>query len=394
MNKEMLREKAMAMKPWLVQIRRDFHRHPELSLEEKRTSKEIRRHLDEMGIPYETYEGQTAVVALIKGAQEGKTVALRGDMDGLPIQEKNKTEYCSIIDGVMHACGHDAHITILLGAAKLLSGMTDKIKGNIKLLFQPAEETVGGAERMVKSGCMENPKVDYVTGLHVMPYLPCGIIESRHGALNGASDNIYIHIKGKAAHGAYPEMGTDAIFLAGHVITALQGVASRSVSPLDSVVLTLGTIEGGVKENVLAEEVKIRGTLRTLHPVTRTMVKERIKRIVAYVCASYEGEGHVEIEEGYEALINDPEVVDIIQHTAEEYLGKEAFLWKEKPSLGVEDMSYFIKESKGAYYHLGCGNMEKNIIAPLHNEGFDIDEDCLSIGVMMQAAIALELLNR
>lgn len=394
MDKDLLKNQIMNMKHWLVSIRRDFHMHPELGLEEYRTSDVIKKYLKEMNIEYETYEGQTAVVGIIYGKFPGKTVGIRADMDALPITESNEVSYKSEKEGVMHACGHDAHVTMLLGAAKILSTMKDELHGNIKLFFQPAEETVGGADRMVKSGCMENPKVDYVIGLHVMPNHPCGIIETKYGALNGASDGISITLKGKQAHGAYPDLGTDTIVIAGQVITALQTIVSRNVSPLDSAVLTLGTINGGVKGNVIAHEVKIRGTLRTIDPDTRVMIKERIKYIVESVAKSFGGEGFVEIEEGYAALINSSEVVEVIINTVKENFGEGALVIKDKPSLGVEDFSYFIDASKGAFYHLGCGNVEKKITAPLHNSCFDIDEECLPLGVLAHTLITLNLLNK
>lgn len=394
MKREDLRNEIMNMKEWLVSVRRDLHMYPELGLEENRTSTMIKKYLDDMNIDYETYEGQTSVVGIIRGAYPGKTIAIRADMDALPIIEKNDVAYKSKNHGVMHACGHDAHTTILLGAGKILSSIKHELHGNVKLLFQPAEETVGGADRMVKAGCMENPKVDYVIGLHVMPNHPCGIIETKFGALNGASDGISITIKGKQAHGAYPDLGVDAIAIAGQVITALQNVVSRNVSPLDSAVLTLGTIKGGVKGNVIADEVKITGTLRTINLNTRSNVKERIKAIVTNIADSFGGEGKVEIEEGYTALINSSEVVEDLINTVKENFGEEALVIKEMPSLGVEDFSYFIDAAKGAFYHLGCGNVEKNITAPLHNECFDIDEDCLPLGVLTHTLVTLRLLEK
>lgn len=394
MIREGLKNEIMDMKEWLVSVRRDLHMYPELGLEENRTSTMIKKYLDNMNIDYETYEGQTSVVGIIRGEYPGKTIAIRADMDALPILEKNDVVYKSKNHGVMHACGHDAHTTILLGAGKILNSIKQELHGNIKLLFQPAEETVGGADRMVKAGCMENPKVDYVIGLHVMPNHPCGIIETKYGALNGASDGISITIRGRQAHGAYPDLGVDAIAIAGQVITALQNVVSRNVSPLDSAVLTLGTIKGGVKGNVIADEVKITGTLRTINPNTRRNVKERIKAIVTNIADSFGGEGKVEIEEGYAALINSSEVVEEIISTVKENFGEEALVIKEMPSLGVEDFSYFIDAAKGAFYHLGCGNVEKDITAPLHNECFDIDEDCLPLGVLTHTLITLRLLEK
>jgi len=393
MDKAYIKEKIMEMKSWLSEVRRDFHMNPELSEEEFRTHEKIKYYLKEMGIEYLTYEGQNAVVGLIKGDFPGKTVAIRADMDALPIEEKNSVDYKSKKEGVMHACGHDAHITILLGVAKVFSELKTNLHGNIKLLFQPAEETVGGADLMVKSGCMMNPTVDYVIGLHVMPHLECGLIESKHGALNSATDEIIINIKGKSAHGAYPDLGIDGILIAGHVITALQGITSRSVSPLDSVVLTIGKINGGTKNNIIADEVTMSGTLRTINPKTREMVKDKIRNLVEGICTSFGGEGKITINAGYEALINSNSVVDVIINTTEEIFGKEKFILREKPSLGAEDFSYFLNEASGAFYHLGCANHEKNINSPLHTACFDIDEECLPLGVMMHTFISLNLLS-
>ncbi|HEX2925018.1 MAG TPA: M20 family metallopeptidase [Ruminiclostridium sp.] len=393
MDKELIRRKACEMDGWLRDVRRDFHMHPELGLSEYRTSEKIKSYLEEMGIEYLTYEGSTCVVGLVRGAYPGRTVAIRADMDALPICESNEVSYKSEVNGIMHACGHDAHMTILLGTARFFAGIRDQLKGNIKLLFQPAEESVGGAYDMIESGCMKEPEVDYVTGLHVMPYLPCGVIETRYGALNGASDDIGIIIKGRKTHGAYPEGGIDAIAAAAQVISALQTIASRNVSPLDSMVLTIGMINGGTAGNIVADEVNMTATLRTASKEIRKLAKQRIIEIVSGVSSSLGAVGSVEINEGYEALINDSTVVDVIVESANEILGKGNVLMKEKPSLGVEDFSYFVNVCKGAFYHLGCGNAGKGITSPLHTDSFDIDEDCLHIGVMTHAAIALNLLN-
>jgi amidohydrolase len=393
MDKEYIKQQSLEMKDWLIDIRRDLHRNPELGLQEIRTSKVVRKYLEEMGVRIETYEGQTSVVGTIFGAFPGKTVAIRADMDALPILEMNEVSYKSEKAGVMHACGHDAHVAILLGAARLFCNMKNELHGNIKLLFQPAEESVGGADTMVKSGCMKNPEVDYVIGLHVMPNLPCGVVETKYGALNAATDEVTITIEGKAAHGAYPELGTDAIVIAGQVITALQTITSRSVSPLDSVVLTIGTINGGAKNNILADEVRMEATLRTIDPEVRKAVKTKITSIVEEISKAFGGNGRVLIKEGYEALINTNEVVDKIIQTAKETLGEDQLFLKENPSLGAEDFSYFIDAAKGAFYHLGCANSKKNRNSPLHNNSFDLDENCLPIGVQMQVSIALGLLN-
>lgn len=380
----------------LVEIRRDFHKNPELSQNEFRTQGKIREYLNQWGI--ENYIcADTGVVGIIKGKKPGKTIGIRGDIDALPIDEKNNVPYCSVNPGVMHACGHDAHATVVLGAGKIIKELADSeesINGNVKLFFQPAEETIGGGDRMVKEGCMENPKVDYVLGLHVMSYLDTGKVELKYGKLNASTDSINITLKGKASHGAYPDKGIDAIAMAGNVITALQTIVSRNTSPLNSVVISLGKISGGVKENVIADEVQITGTLRTLDDETRKYTKERIQSIVNNVAMAFGGEGITKFNDGYQALINDDEVVDIIKENAEKILGKENVVFKEFPSLGAEDFSYFIDAAKGAFFHLGCGNSEKGITSLIHTEYFDIDEECLKVGVKLQVENVLTLLNK
>lgn len=376
----------------LVSIRRDFHMHPELGMEEFRTSKKIAQYLEEMGIEYKQI-ANTGIVGVIKGKNSGKTVGLRADIDALPIQEENDVEYKSVYDGKMHACGHDAHTTILLGTARILNEMKDEINGNIKLFFQPAEETVGGAKPMVQEGCMNNPKVDYVIGLHVMSYLETGMIELKYGKMNASSDEIKIKIKGKSGHGAYPEKAVDAIMISGHVLTALQTIVNRNISPTNSLVISIGVINGGTKGNIIADEVVMRGTLRAIDKETRKYAKERIKNIVENISLSFGGKGEVKFYEGYAPLVNDNDIVDVIHKVAEEQLGSSKIVHKENPSLGVEDFSYFLEKAKGSFYHIGCGNKEKGIIESGHNCKFDIDEECLKIGTLMQVGITLELLR-
>lgn len=380
----------------LVEMRRDFHKNPELSQYEFRTQKKIQEYLNAWGI--ENYPcAQTGVVGIIRGKNEGKTVGLRGDIDALPINEKNNQPYCSVNPGVMHACGHDAHTAILLGIGKImkeLSQTENSFNGNVKLFFQPAEETIGGGDRMVKESCMENPSVDYVLGLHVMPYIDAGKVELKYGKLNASTDSIKIVLKGKSAHGAYPDKGIDAIVIAGNVITSLQTIVSRNISPLNSIVISLGKISGGVKDNVIADEVTITGTLRALDDETRNYAKKRISDVVKNTAVAYGGEGTVEFYDGYQALINNDEVVDVIKGNAEKILGKENVVYKEFPSLGAEDFSYFSDVARGAFFHLGCGSSKKGINSPIHTEKFDIDEKCLKIGVLLQVENILSLFNK
>ncbi|HYE80747.1 MAG TPA: M20 family metallopeptidase [Clostridia bacterium] len=378
----------------LVAIRRDLHMNPELSGKEIRTSKKIIEYLENWGIEYIGNVAETGVIALIRGKKEGKTVAARADIDALPITEDSDRPYISRNIGVMHACGHDVHTAILLGTAKIFKEMENELEGNVKLFFQPAEEAIGGAERMIKDGCMANPDVDYVIGLHVMPYIDAGYVELKYGKLNASSGEFFITIKGKSGHGAYPDTTIDAIVLAGNVITALQTLVSRNISPLDSVVLTIGKINGGTKNNIIADEVVMSGTLRTLDADTRKHAKAIIERIVENTAKTYGGEGRVEFTDGYDALINDDEIVDVIKETAERVLGMDKVLFKEATSMGAEDFSYYIDEAKGAFYHLGCGNQAKGITAALHNNNFDIDENCIKTGVQLQTECILELLRK
>ncbi|MDD3981326.1 MAG: M20 family metallopeptidase [Spirochaetales bacterium] len=383
--------KAEAMRDWLVRVRRDLHAIPEAGDAEFKTQEYLCKALDELGIPYKKM--RTAVVGLVEGAAPGPVVALRADMDALPVQEPEGKPYRSGHQGYMHACGHDAHMAVALGAARFFSELKSQFAGTIKLLFQPAEETTGGAEPMIAAGCLENPHVDYVLGLHVMPDVQAGMIELKHGALNGASDFLGITLKGRGAHAAYPSTGIDAIVIAAKVIDALQSVVSRNVSPLDEAVITIGTINGGQRNNIIAEEVTMTGTIRTTNPSVRSEIAQRVRSIVEHIPAALGGLGEVQIKPGYTALINNDAIVDLLAQEANALLGPGKLQWKEKPSLGVEDFAFFLKERPGAFYHLGCGNREKGIHAPLHSKLFDIDESCLPIGVAMQAAAALKLLK-
>ena len=380
----------------LISIRRDLHQNPELSEKEFRTQQKIQEFLNNIGV--ENYIcATTGVVGIIRGKKQGKTVGIRADIDALPITEISDKPYCSTNPGVMHACGHDVHTTVAMGVAKImkeLSDSEDSIAGNVKLFFQPAEETIGGAERMVKEGCMKNPDVDYVLGLHVQPYIDNGKIEIRYGKFNAAVDFLKIVLKGRQAHGAYPEKGIDSVVMAGNVIMALQSLVSRNISPLNSVVLTLGTINGGVKENVIAGEVTMTATLRTLDTDTRQFTKARIKDIVENTAKAMGGVGEVIIIEGYKSLINNDEVVDVLIQTGEKLLGKGNVKRKEFPSLGGEDFSYFCDDAKGAFFNLGCGSSEQGITSPIHTDKFDIDEDCLKTGVLVLVENIITLLNK
>jgi len=373
---------------WVREIRRALHRIPERDWALTKTFARITAALDEMHIPYTAQD--TAIVALIEGKQPGRTVALRADMDALPVNEPADCPFRSEHEGMMHACGHDAHVAILLGAARALKEC--EFSGNVKLLFQPAEETEGGADPMVKGGCMENPHVDAVYGLHVMSYMPAGHVECKEGPLNAASDRVRITIRGQAGHGAYPDKARDAIVCAAQVISALQTLVSRNVSPLESAVLTFGAIQGGKTGNIICDEVSLLGTLRTVSHELRAFLNQRIIDCAAHVAQAMECTAEVHIDPGYCALINPPEHAQLVLDTAREMVGAKNTHIKAASSMGAEDFAYYLLAAPGAFYHLGCG-FEGEENAPLHSEHFRINEECLKTGVAMHVALALKALQ-
>ncbi|QQK81685.1 amidohydrolase [Salicibibacter cibi] len=381
----MIRKEAEQLLPWLSGIRRDFHMYPELGMEEYRTMDKIAGYLHDLNIPYEKNIANTGVVGMIEGSNpDGKTIALRADMDALPIYE-NDVPYRSRHEGKMHACGHDAHMTILLGAACMLASARDELPGNVKLLFQPAEETVGGAAPMIKEGVLENPRVDAVLGLHVAPELPVGSVGVKYGQMNASSDALVLTVHGEGAHAAYPAGGKDAIVIAAQIISALQTVVSRNVDARESAVVTFGTISGGTQPNIIADRVHLQGTMRTLDPKTRAGALDRIQETVKNVAKGLGGSAELAIEPGYTALINNGRMVDLVKGVGVELLGEENVTFIPKPSLGVEDFSFFAAEVPGVFYRLGVRNEEKGIIHGGHTPRFDIDEHALAVGAAMQA---------
>lgn len=381
---------AREILPWVVEIRRDLHQHPELGLEEHRTSARVQALLDELKIPYRAGIGGTGVLGWIEGeAGPGKTVALRADLDALPIQEANDVPYRSRHDGLMHACGHDVHTAILLGAAKVLQGLRPRLPGMVKLLFQPAEETVGGAQLLIADGVLENPKVDAIFGLHVESELEVGRFAVRYGQRNASSDAVKITVKGRSCHGAYPANGVDAIVAAAHVVTALQTIVSRNVDGRDSAVVTIGVIRGGTQANIIADEVELRATVRTLDPKIRTLVLKRIEEVAQGTARALGGDAEVLVERGYDPLINDNAMVDLVRANAEGLVGSENVTVRPRPNMGVEDFAYYLSHAPGAFFSLGVRNEARGIVHGEHTNRFDVDEECLAFGVGVQVLNAL-----
>lgn len=383
--------KANEIKEQLIGLRRDFHSCPELGFEEYETSKKIKAFLEKEGIEYTEVSG-TGICGIIRGEGE-KTVALRGDIDALPLEDRKGREYSSKVQGRMHACGHDAHTTILLGAAKILYSMKNELKGNIKLFFEPAEETVGGARFMIKEGILDNPTVDCVIGLHVDENTEVGKVGIKRGVVNAASNPFTIKIKGKGGHGAHPEDTIDPIVIASNVILALQTIVSREIPPKDAALITVGSIHGGTAQNIIPEEITLSGIIRTVRTEHREYVKKRLVQTVEGIVSSMRGTCEIDIVESYPCLYNDDRVLDIVESSAAHIVGRENLKQLESPSMGVESFAYFSMERPAAFYFLGVRNEEKGIIHPAHGSLFDIDEDALPIGVAIQCKAAWEYLS-
>jgi amidohydrolase len=377
-----LKEKIDEMKDWLVEIRRTIHMHPELGFEEVETSKLISEWLQKFGLDVKRGMAKTGVVGLLKGRKPGKTIAIRADMDALPMDEANRVPYASQIKGKMHACGHDAHVTILLGVARFFSSIPDQVKGNIKWIFQPAEEGGGGGRIMVEEGVLKNPKVDAIFGAHVFPFLSVGKVGIYEREGLAAADRFTIKIIGKGGHAASPHVSKDPILATGHLITQIHSIVSRNVNPLESGVITIGKVSGGTASNIIPDEVELIGTVRSLNPQVREELKSRIEQVTQGIARSFAMDCRFDFEYGYPVLINNPEMSKLVGLACSKGIGKEN-VEVVKPSMGGEDFAYYLEKVPGSFFRLGCRNEEKGLIHPYHSSLFDIDEEVLPFGVEM-----------
>ncbi|MGL4761334.1 MAG: M20 metallopeptidase family protein [Sarcina sp.] len=386
---------AKLIKEEIIGLRRRIHENPELGFEEYETSKLIMAFLKNEGIKFNILS-KTGVVGIIKGdfTKGSKVIAIRADMDALPIVEKTSVKYKSKVNGKMHACGHDAHISILLGTAKILNKHKDKFGGIIKLIFEPAEETLGGSKFMIEEGVLENPKVDMAIGLHVEESLDCGKIMIKSGAINAASNPFEISVYGKGGHGAYPEMTVDPIMITANLIVNMQTIISREISPVESGLITIGEITGGTAPNVIPEKVVIKGIIRTVNNEVREFVVRRVREITELLVKSMRGCTEVNIEESYPSLINNSRCVKLIEESATSIIGRKNVLEQKYPKLGVESFAYFAKEVDSAFYFLGTRNEEKGIIHPAHSGLFNIDEEAILIGIAIQCQSAFNYLTK
>jgi amidohydrolase len=378
----------------VVSLRRHLHAHPELSYQEHNTARLIAQTLRSYGIELQEGVATTGIVAVIKGKNpEKKTVALRADMDALPIQEANEVPYRSCNPGVMHACGHDVHTASLTGTAKILHEVRDQFEGSVKLLFQPGEEkNPGGASFMIRDGALQNPAPASIIGQHVMPLVPVGKVGFREGMYMASSDEIYLRVMGKGGHGAAPELTIDPVVIAAHVIIALQQIVSRQASPKQPTVLSFGRIRADGATNIIPDEVTIAGTFRTLNEEWRTRGLEKIRKMAESIAEGMGGRCEVKISKGYPFLQNHPELTRRIRKAAEEYVGTENVVDIDL-TLGSEDFAYYSQVIPASFYRLGTRNETKGITSYVHTPTFDIDEDALKISPGIMAWMAIKELE-
>jgi amidohydrolase len=380
--------------PKLVKLRREFHQYPELGYNEVKTSERVVRELRKLGIKVRTGVAKTGVVGVLTGMKKGKTVALRADMDALPIMEETNLPYRSKRPGLMHACGHDAHMACVIGAAMILSGLKDQLPGNVKFVFQPSEESPpGGAKPMIREGVLENPKVSGIFGLHCDSAIPVGKIGVKEGPFMAQADSFDITIKGVGAHGARPHDGIDAIVAASQAIQALQTIVSRKIDPLQPVVISLGKIQGGTKRNIICSEVKVEGTARSLTKDVAQRIPRLIQTILSGVGGSSGASFELDYRKGYPVLINHPKATDLARGTISQLFGKLAIFEINKPLMGAEDFAFFLQKVPGSFLRLGIRNPKKEAIYPWHHPRFAVDEDAIAIGASLLAGLAFDFLN-
>lgn len=382
MSKEQIWNLARSVHGYGVEARRHLHRNPELSFQERETHAYLVERLTELGCSFQAeMGGGTGIKVVIGGDRPGPTVALRADIDALPIQEEIELEFASQKPGVMHACGHDVHTAILLATAKALKGIEAELPGKVVLIFQPGEEmNPGGASLMIKDGVLENPKVDAIFGLHVMPHMDAGTMGFGAGPMLASPDEVIVTIVGKGGHGAYPHLGVDPVLVTCQVITLLQQVVSRNVSPFQPAVITVGKIHGGTAPNVIPDEVHFEATVRTMDPQVRAMMPQRIEAVVKGVCEAAGASYRFRYEPGYPVLINDAAMTDIARQAAEAIIAPEAIEGAE-PSMGGEDFAFYLEQVPGSFARIGSAVPGSTNRFGLHTSRLLIDEEAIALGV-------------
>ena len=373
----------------IISTRRELHKIPETAYTEKKTSAYVADYLTGEGLQVKTGIAQYGVVGLLETGRPGPTLMIRADMDALPLLEQTGKPFASTHDGVMHACGHDAHMAMVLGAATILNNIKDQLNGNIKFLFQPAEEGPGGAKPMIEEGVLENPKVDYSIGCHVWPDIPEGTIGVRPGPFMAAMDRFDIKIIGRGGHGAMPHLSVDALDAGVQVVNALQRIVSRQINPLEAAVVTVGTFQAGTAFNIIPEEAFLSGTTRTFDEKLWQSWSQRLEKIISGVCDAMGVDFELNFQPGYPPTINDSSMAKLVSDCAAAVVGAEKVVVPDR-TMGGEDFSFFLQKSKGCYFALGTGGGD---FAPIHNPAFDFNEDVLTLGVETFCRVALNLLK-
>ncbi len=390
-----LLEEVKALEPRIIELRRKVHRYPELAYHEVATARLVAKELGAVGIEVRTKVGGTGVLGMLKGARPGKVVGLRADMDALPVQEMVELPFKSRVKGVMHACGHDSHVAMLLGAAMLLAKNRRDLCGTVKFMFQPAEEHGGrgGAKPMIEDGVMENPKVNYVFGLHISNRVSSGAFGIRGGAAMAAPDAFKITVIGKGGHGSSPHETIDPIFISAQVIVALQGISSRMIDPVKPFVISVCSIHSGTKSNIIPDDAILEGTIRTLDDATRKKAVASVRQVAQTVCRAFGAACKVEfIEDPYPITYNDLKVTKEVAEILGRIDGMK--VTEMDPILGGEDFSRFLQKAPGTFYYLGTGNSKKGCVYPNHSSKFKVDEDVMKYGSVSLATLALEFAKR
>lgn len=379
----------------IIKYRREIHSHPELSGQEKETSAFVAAILESRGIEVKRNVGGHGVVGLLRGKEGGKTIAIRADMDALPLQDVKLVDYASQVKGVAHCCGHDVHTAILLGAASVLSIVKNRFTGNIKFIFQPSEEKINeGAKLMIEDGVLEDPAPAAFLGLHVFPELLAGSIGCKQGVITATTDMFTIVIHGRSGHSARPHQTIDAVLVASKVVTALQHIISRRIDPLHAAVITVGTIAGGTAENIVADRVELTGTVRALNQKVSERLPKLIEQVLKGITIATGATYEFTFTKGNPSVVNDKTVTDTLLKSAKAVLGNERVVILPYPTMGGEDFALFSDRIPSSFFRLGTGNPEKGFVHPLHHKLFDVDEDAIPVGIKVMTWTALSLLKQ
>jgi len=378
-----VRPSIRLLQPQLVEWRRRIHQKPELGFQETLTAEFISQQLTARGIDHQTGIAKTGIVAIIKGEKPGeeRVLAIRADIDALPVQELNQVPYCSQHPGIMHACGHDGHTAIALGTASYLQQHLGDFAGTVKIIFQPAEEGPGGAKPMIAAGVLKNPDVNAIIGLHLWNNLPLGKIGVRAGALMAAVETFHCTVLGKGGHGALPQQTVDSVLIAAQIVNTLQTIVARNVNPLDSAVVTVGELHAGTALNVIADSARMSGTVRYFNPDFQGFFSRRIEQIIAGICQSHGANYELNYVSLYPPVINDATIAELVRAVAEEVIETPIGIVPECQTMGGEDMSFFLQEVPGCYFFLGSANPQQKLDYPHHHPRFDFDETALMMGV-------------